>query len=188
MRIYTKTGDDGTTGLFGGSRVSKDALRVEAYGTIDELNSILGLARAEGLGGELDLALAEVQADLFALGAEVGATPGKEETLPSRRLGGDDISRLERVIDAAEAELAPLRNFILPGGSRGAAALHLARTVCRRAERRALSARREAPLREDVLVYLNRLSDLLFVLARCANQLHGVADVPWVPRAAPLPK
>jgi cob(I)alamin adenosyltransferase len=183
MRIYTKTGDDGTTGLFGGARVAKDALRVEAYGTVDELNSVLGVARAAGLAGELHVVLAEVQADLFALGAEVGATPGKEATLPSRPIGVDDIARLERAIDAAEVELAPLRNFILPGGSAGAAALHLARTVCRRAERRALAARREAPLREDLLVYLNRLSDLLFVLARRQNQLDGVADVPWAPRA-----
>ena len=183
MRIYTKTGDDGTTGLFGGARVAKDSRRVEAYGTVDELNSVVGLARAEELGEELDAVLAQLQDDLFVIGAEVGATPGKEATLPSRRIANEDITRLERAIDAAEAELPPLRNFILPGGSRGAAFLHLARTVCRRAERLTLSARVEAPIRDEVLVYLNRLSDLLFVLARRGNQLRGVPDVPWAPRA-----
>jgi cob(I)alamin adenosyltransferase len=182
MRIYTKTGDDGTTGLFGGSRVDKDSLRVEAYGTVDELNSQLGSARAEALPAELDQLLARIQEDLFCVGAELACTPGKESTLPSRPVAAADIERLERAIDAGEAPLPPLKNFILPGGSRAAATLHLARTVCRRAERRVIAAAHQAPLRGDLVVYLNRLGDLLFVLARRANQLQGHPDVPWAPR------
>ena len=182
MRIYTKTGDDGTTGLFGGSRVDKDSLRVEAYGTVDELNSQLGVARAETLGTDLDLVLASIQEDLFCFGAELACTPGKESTLLSAPVGTDEITRLERAIDDNEAQLPPLKNFILPGGSRGAAALHSARTICRRAERRVLSAHHQAPVRRELLVYLNRLGDLLFVLARRQNQLEQRADVPWAPR------
>jgi cob(I)alamin adenosyltransferase len=182
MRIYTKTGDDGTTGLFGGSRVDKQSPRVEAYGTVDELNSQLGSARAETLAPALDQLLARIQEDLFAMGAELACTPGKESTLPSPQIGKIEIEQLERAIDESEAGLPPLKNFILPGGSRAAAALHLGRTVCRRAERRVLSAAEEAPVRGELLVYLNRLGDLLFVLARVANQLEGRADVPWTPR------
>ncbi|MFZ5897159.1 MAG: cob(I)yrinic acid a,c-diamide adenosyltransferase [Myxococcota bacterium] len=182
MRIYTKTGDDGTTGLFGGERVPKDSLRVEAYGTVDELNSVLGMARAEQSAPELDALLAELQDDLLCLGAELACVPGKEKNLSSRAIGELDIERLERAIDEHEAKLPPLRNFILPGGSRASAALHLARTVCRRAERCVLSAGREAALRGALLIYLNRLADLLFVLARRANQLAGSSDVAWAPR------
>jgi cob(I)alamin adenosyltransferase len=182
MRIYTKTGDDGTTGLFGGARVEKNSLRVEAYGTVDELNSELGVARAEASTPELDPLLATIQEDLFSIGAELACTPGKEATLPSPCVGATEIERLEQAIDQHEAHLPTLKNFILPGGSRAAAALHVGRTVCRRAERRVLSAGREAPLRGELLVYLNRLGDLLFVLARRANQLEGRADVPWMPR------
>jgi cob(I)alamin adenosyltransferase len=183
MRIYTKTGDDGTTGLFGGARVDKHSLRVEAYGTVDELNSQLGSARAEAPASELDPLLAAIQEHLFCAGAELACTPGKEASLPSPRVGASEIERLEHAIDEHEAHLQPLKNFILPGGSRAAAALHLGRTVCRRAERRVLSAGQEAPVRGELVVYLNRLGDLLFVLARRANQLEGRADVPWIPRA-----
>ena len=182
MRIYTKTGDDGTTGLFGGSRVDKDSLRVEAYGTVDELNSQLGVARAATLGAELDALVARIQEDLFCVGAELACTPGKESTLPSPSVGASEIERLERAIDENEAQLPALRNFILPGGSPAAAALHLGRTVCRRAERRVIGAGHQAPVRNELLVYLNRLGDLLFVLARRQNQLDGHADVPWIPR------
>lgn len=182
MRIYTKTGDDGTTGLFGGERVAKDSSRVEAYGTVDELNSVLGVARAEDAGPEIDDLLLQIQHDLFCLGAELACAPGKESKLSSRKIEEADISRLEQAIDAHEENLEPLRNFILPGGSRASAALHLGRTVCRRAERRVQSAGREAPLRGAILVYLNRLADLLFVLARRANRLSGVEDVAWAPR------
>jgi cob(I)alamin adenosyltransferase len=181
-RIYTKTGDDGTTGLFGGSRVEKDSLRVEAYGTVDELNSQLGVARAAKLGAELDALLTRIQEDLFCVGAELACTPGKESSLASPRVGAQDIERLERAIDENEAYLPALRNFVLPGGSPAAAALHLGRTVCRRAERRVISAGQQAPVRNELLVYLNRLGDLLFVLARRQNQLDEHADVPWNPR------
>lgn len=184
MRIYTKTGDDGTTGLFGGARVSKDEERVEAYGTVDELNSSLGFARAEALPDPLDRALAHIQDDLLCVGAEIACTPGKEAVLSARRIAEADIAQLERWIDEHESELPPLKNFILPGGSRAAAALHLARTVCRRAERHVIRTGRHSVLRGDLVVYLNRLSDLLFVLARRANQLSAVPDVVWAPRGS----
>lgn len=182
MRLYTKTGDDGTTGLFGGTRVDKDHDRVEAYGTVDELNSLLGVVRAAGPPREMDALLEVIQHDLFALGAELACAPGKEVRLACHPVGGPEIAALERAIDAAEEALPPLRNFVLPGGSPSASALHHARTVCRRAERRVLSAGRAEPVRGELVVYLNRLSDLLFVLARRANQLAGLADVPWQPR------
>lgn len=183
MKIYTKTGDDGTTGLFGGGRVKKASVRVDAYGTIDELNAALGVARAAGLVEEVDAVLARVQVDLFTLGAELACVPGKEGKLSMRLIDGEDCAHLEAAIDASEAQLAPLANFVLPGGSPQAAGLHLARTICRRAER-AVLALDDAPARAEVVVYLNRLSDLLFSLARRENQVRGVADVPWAPRAA----
>lgn len=182
MKIYTKTGDDGTTGLFGGSRIAKDDAAVEAYGTIDETCAALGEARAAGLSQEIDALLASVQEDLFVLGAELACTPGREDKLRMNLVSTAHVARLERAIDDAEAPLLPLQSFVLPGGSVGAAVLHRARTVCRRAERRALAAGRERPIRADVVVYLNRLSDLLFVLARRANHDAGVPDVPWRPR------
>ena len=182
MKIYTRTGDDGTTGLFGGARVPKASARVEAFGTVDELNAALGVARACRLDAETDAVLARVQVDLFTLGAELACVPGKEQKLSMTLLGADDAMRLELAIDAAEEVLPALTSFVLPGGSPQAAALHLARTVCRRAER-ALLALEDAPARREVVVYMNRLSDLLFVLARRANAQAGVADVPWSPRA-----
>ncbi len=181
MKIYTKTGDDGTTGLFGGARVSKSSARVDAYGTVDELNATLGVARAAKLDAVTEGVLAAVQVDLFTLGAELATVPGKEKNLKMRLLGAADAERLEKAIDAAEEGLPPLTNFVLPGGSAGAAALHLARTVCRRAERLVL-ALPDAKARGELVIYLNRLSDLLFVLARKANKEAGVADVPWAPR------
>jgi cob(I)alamin adenosyltransferase len=182
MKIYTKTGDDGTTGLFGGSRVGKDDELVEAYGTVDEANAAIGLARATEPAGALDTLLASVQGDLFVLGAELACVPEKRHNLKLTLIETADIERLERAIDTNEQGLPALKNFILPGGSRTAAALHAARTVCRRAERRTLTASRRVELRPELLVYLNRLSDLLFVLARRANYDAGVADVPWVTR------
>jgi cob(I)alamin adenosyltransferase len=182
MRLYTKTGDDGTTGLFGGARVNKDSDRVDAYGTVDELNAVLGVARAAALPGELDALLSRVQSELFALGAEIACTPGKEARLASRPIGAEHIAGLERAIDETDAALPALQNFVLPAGSAGAAALHHARTVCRRAERLVLRAGRADPVRSELVVYLNRLSDLLFALARRANQLAGLPDVPWQPR------
>ncbi|MEB2311832.1 MAG: cob(I)yrinic acid a,c-diamide adenosyltransferase [Sorangiineae bacterium] len=182
MKIYTRTGDDGTTGLFGGARVDKDDARVDAYGTVDETNSALGLARAYRPCASVEAVLAEVQVDLFALGAELACVPGKESRMGSPLLTAADAARLEAAIDAAEQGLPPLKNFVLPGGTSAAAALHHARTVCRRAERLLWTARRSSPVRDELLIYLNRLSDLLFVLARRDNFEAGVADVPWAPR------
>lgn len=184
MKIYTKTGDSGSTGLFGGERVDKDDARVDGYGTVDETNAAIGVARAAGLTVEIDAVLAAVQSDLFTLGAELACVPGHEARLRLALLGAPDIERLERAIDAAEEGLAPLTSFVLPGGTPGAAALHAARTACRRAERRVVALRRSSPVRDEVIVYLNRLSDLLFVLARRANHAAGVPDVPWVKSGA----
>jgi cob(I)alamin adenosyltransferase len=183
VKLYTKTGDDGTTGLFGGARIAKASARVAAYGTVDETNAALGVARATGLNGVIDRVLDLVQRDLFTLGAELACVPGHESKLSMPLLDGADIERLERAIDDAEAACPPLKTFVLPGGSPQAAALHMARTVCRRAERRVL-ALEDAPTRSEVVIYLNRLSDLLFVLARRANVIAGVSDVPWAPRGS----
>jgi cob(I)alamin adenosyltransferase len=180
MKLYTKTGDDGTTGLFGGGRVAKASSRVSAYGTVDETNATIGVARALGLEPETEAILARVQIDLFTLGAELACVPGKEESLKMTLVGPDDIARLEKAIDAAEAQVEPMKYFVLPGGCAQSAALHVSRTVCRRAEREVLAID-DAPARGDVVIYLNRLSDLLFVLARRANAAAGVADVPWKP-------
>jgi len=184
MKLYTKTGDDGTTGLFGGGRVLKTSARVAAYGTVDEANAFLGSARAAGLDPAIDALLAAIQADLFSIGAELACVPGREGKLAMTLLGAADIDRLERAIDAADAACPPLKHFVLPGGSPGAAALHVARTVCRRAER-AVLALDDGPPRREIVVYLNRLSDLLFVLARRANAATGVADVLWMPARTP---
>ena len=181
MKIYTKTGDDGSTGLFGGARVSKGAPQVEAYGSIDELNAAVGMARATKLEPFTDEVLAKVQVDLFTLGAEVACVPGEEHRLKMELIEMVDAKRLERAIDEAEKGLTPLKNFILPGGTPQAAALHYARTVARRAER--VLIRVPPDEREPVLIYMNRLSDLLFVLARRANHVAGVEDTPWAPHA-----
>jgi cob(I)alamin adenosyltransferase len=187
LRIYTRTGDGGETGLFGGERVAKDDARVEAYGDVDELNSVLGVAivalDAES-GGAIADGLRGLQSDLFTVGANL-ATPAPADggrasshipALPPSR-----IAEMEAWIDRAEEELEPLKAFVLPGGSAAAAQLHLARTVCRRAERRVVTLAREAEVGTEWIVFLNRLSDLLFTLARLANARAGVADVPWVP-------
>jgi cob(I)alamin adenosyltransferase len=176
MKIYTKTGDAGETGLWGGLRVPKDALRVHAYGTVDECNAAVGLARAGGLGAELDELLARVQDQLFVVGADL-ATPGEAANIP--RVGEAEVAFLEQAIDALEEDLTPLRQFILPGGTLAAAHLHLARTICRRAERWLVSLAREEAMNPQVGVYLNRLSDFLFVAARAANARAGTPDTPW---------
>jgi cob(I)alamin adenosyltransferase len=178
MKIYTKTGDAGETGLFGGPRVRKDDPRIEAYGTVDELNACLGLARCEPLPAEIAATIERVQHELFAVGAEL-ATPD-----PARHglaiIGEPHIQTLEREIDALDAHLPPLKQFILPGGNRGAALLHVARSVCRRAERQVVAlASAGANVSLAVLKYLNRLSDYLFVAARGANCLAGIAETPW---------
>ena len=181
LKIYTKTGDRGDTGLFGGGRVRKDHPRVEAYGDVDELNAALGMARSIEMMPRIDEVLVPVQRDLFAIGALL-ATPDlakMQRQLEKASLDDARIAELEAAIDAAEAPLAPLRAFILPGGTPKAAALHVARTVCRRAERRVVAAQREVALPDIVVVYLNRLSDLLFTLARLANHEAGTPDVAW---------
>lgn len=179
MKIYTKTGDSGETSLFDNSRVSKADVRVDAYGEVDELNAGLGAARAVLGAGELGDVLDAIQRDLFAIGARL-ADPSSRiaERATKAAVTDADIERLERQIDRLELELPPLRRFILPGGSQGGAMLHLARTVCRRAERRvvALGAGAVEPV---IVVYLNRLSDLLFVMARAANRRAGAAEVEW---------
>jgi cob(I)alamin adenosyltransferase len=175
MKIYTRTGDAGETSLFGGARVRKDDARIEAYGTVDELNSFLGVARASWPSSPFDGQLHTIQSDLFDIGAHL-ASPG------TSRFAGPDTARvaaLEQHIDAMESELAPLKVFILPGGSLAAAQLHVARTVCRRVERLVVALRDDDEATKASITYLNRLSDFLFVAARYANHLQGVADVPW---------
>ncbi|HUT10641.1 MAG TPA: cob(I)yrinic acid a,c-diamide adenosyltransferase [Thermoguttaceae bacterium] len=179
MKIYTRTGDRGETGLPDGTRVSKDAAEVEALGTLDELNSVLGLARAEALPVEIGRLVEQFQNDLLAIGAEVAAAD--PETLTIRRIGPERITALEETIDQYQETLSPLEHFILPAGTRAAAALHHARAVCRRAERRLVALSRQAPagLSPDLAAYLNRLGDLLFVLARAVNARAGHQEVPW---------
>jgi cob(I)alamin adenosyltransferase len=177
MKIYTKTGDGGDTGLFAGPRVRKHHPRIEAYGAVDELNSLLGVVRAESPPREIDALLAQAQHDLFLLGAEL-ATPDPAK-LGMALLGEVHIERWEAAIDRYEAELPPLKEFILPGGTPVAAGLHLARTVCRRAERAVVALADAEGIRPETIRYLNRLGDLLFVLARAANAAEGGVDVPW---------
>ena len=180
-RIYTRTGDDGSTGLADGGRRAKDDARVAAYGTVDEANSTIGMARLH-TGGALDAMLAAIQNDLFDVGADL-ATPGDDFGPESQSLRATpaQVARLEAEIDAMNADLSPLTSFILPGGSPAAANLHLARTVVRRAERLAVTAARAEPVNPAAIRYLNRLSDHLFVAARVANP---GGDVLWVPGAS----
>jgi cob(I)alamin adenosyltransferase len=181
MKIYTKTGDTGQTGLFGGGRVSKDDPRVEAYGDVDELNAVLGLARAAEIMPRIDEVLVPIQRDLFSIGALLSTPDLKKmhDHLAKAQVDEDRISELERAIDACDKELEPLRAFIVPGGTPKAAALHVARTVCRRAERRVIHLQKEVEIPQIVVVYLNRLSDLLFTLARVANTRAGAGEVTW---------
>ena len=180
MKIYTKTGDLGDTGLFAGPRVRKCHPRIEAYGAVDELNSLLGVVRAEPLDESIDAILGAIQHELFALGAEL-ATPNAAARKTDGHVGAAQISRLETEIDLHEERLPQLQQFILPAGSRVVALLHLARTVCRRSERDvvALADLPDEDVSATAITYLNRLSDLLFVLARSAAAGEGVPDVPW---------
>jgi len=171
-RIYTRTGDKGTTGLGDGTRVDKDSLRVEAYGTVDELNSLIGLLVTYKVPDVIAGQLADIEHDLFDIGGEL-SIPGHTV------LSDKQVERLEEFLDTLNAELEPLQEFILPGGTPAAAVCHLARTVCRRAERRVVSLAREETVNAAGLRYLNRLSDLLFVLARSLNRAEGVKDVLW---------
>jgi len=183
VKIYTRTGDSGDTGLFGGGRVDKDALRVEAYGVVDELNAALGLAVAAGLPGDLAPLAERLQTELFELGADL-ATPTDSAARSEEvvRIDGNHVRVLETDIDRCEEGLAPLTAFILPGGSPAGAALHLARTICRRAERRAVTVAREEAISTTVVPYLNRLSDLLFVMARLANARADQPEQQWLPK------
>ncbi len=181
MKIYTRTGDRGETGLFGGGRVPKDHLRVVTYGDVDELNSALGVARATEPTGFHDALLESIQRDLFSIGGHL-ATPDPAKVraaLAKANLETERVAAMEQAIDEADRELPPLTAFVLPAGTPKAAALHLARTVCRRAERSVVALAREEDVPELFLVYLNRLSDLLFTLARLANHRAGAGDVTW---------
>jgi len=176
MKLYTKSGDDGTTSLFGGKRVPKADQRVATYGNVDELNAAIGVVVSSCDDGETSTALITIQAELFSLGAELAAgDPAKVQA----RVTQAQIDAMERQIDAAEAECTPLARFILPGGTTVASGLHFARTVCRRAERSVVELSAAEPVDKLVVVYLNRLSDLLFALARRANRRAGVPDAPW---------
>lgn len=183
-RIYTKTGDDGTTALFGGTRVDKDDLRIEAYGTVDELNAILGVVLTQPLPENVREQLTEVSSDLFTLGADLATPLDPPPAYAIPRVTEDHVKVLERWIDGHDDVLEPLKVFILPGGQPGAAHLHHARTVCRRAERCAVALSRREDVGPVVVHYLNRLSDYLFTAARAVNHEAGITDVPWRSRSS----
>lgn len=184
MKIYTKTGDKGETGLFGGARASKASERVTAYGEVDELNSFIGVVCTHTQGSTLALPLREIQCDLFSVGAELAKNPDKDVELGVSLVAESDIQRLEVLIDLLERDLQPLKTFILPGGSPAAAFLHVSRTVCRRAERAVVRLASQQAVRMELVRYLNRLSDLLFVMARHENHRVAIEDVPWQGRKA----
>jgi cob(I)alamin adenosyltransferase len=182
MKIYTKTGDEGSTGLLGGVRISKSAPRIEAYGTVDELNSFIGLTITEAKDPDVKSLLEDIQNQLFSVGAEL-ASPDPEK---SRKLNLPEVTsefyiEIEIAIDHIEEKLEELNNFILPGGSKSAALLHVCRTICRRAERKVVELKKETNSCENILIYLNRLSDLFFVLARYENLVSGIPDTKWKP-------
>lgn len=180
MKIYTKTGDGGETGLGDGSRVGKDALRVAAYGDVDELNAAVGLCKAHADDRKLKDLLGEIQRDLFAIGAQLADPKARVASKKAKAaVTPDQVERLEKAIDAGEAAMPPLTAFLLPGGSKLGAFLHVARTVCRRAERKVVALGRKAKVDPPVVVYLNRLSDLFFVLARYENQASGHPEDRW---------
>ena len=189
MKIYTRTGDTGETGLFGGTRVPKDNVRVDAYGTVDELNATIGWAVAQVSDAEIRGRLALLQHDLFSLGSNLATPPvqerGKKPKLPP--MPTQRVEEMEAWIDAADTELPALRAFVLPGGCPGAAALHVARTVCRRAERAVVRLSGTKGSEAELLAYLNRLSDLLFTLARLENHRNGAGDIEWVKHLEPKP-
>jgi cob(I)alamin adenosyltransferase len=185
MKIYTRTGDTGTTALFGGDRVPKSHPRIDAYGTVDETNSVLGLVRAllpDAPGKDrLGPLLTQIQDELFVLGADLATPSDARASVP--RINQQHVSQLEQAIDTFEADLSPLKHFILPGGTQVAANLHIARTICRRAERLTVEAAAHEDIHDEATVYLNRLSDLLFVLARWANHQAGIDEAEWKPGA-----
>ncbi len=180
MKIYTKTGDEGFTGLFGGERVSKDSARIETYGTIDELNSFIGLAVTEIKNEEIKKLLLKLQNQLFIVGSDL-ATPIEEKNKKYNitRVTKEFYLDLEKEIDYFDAKLDPLKNFILPGGTKGAALLHVCRSICRRAERQIVALKREVNIGDNILIFVNRISDLFFVLARYENHSSNVGDTKW---------
>jgi cob(I)alamin adenosyltransferase len=180
MKIYTKTGDKGETGLFGGERVSKDSLRISAYGTVDELNSFIGLAITEVKDESVKKNLLKIQNQLFVVGSDL-ATPENEKTnkLNIQRTPASFYADIEKMIDEYDAQLEELLNFILPGGSKSAALLHVCRTICRRAEREVVALKSSVTIGENILIFLNRLSDLLFVLSRFENKVSNHPDTIW---------
>lgn len=182
-KIYTRKGDEGQTSLSGGQRVAKDSLRVVAYGAVDELNAALGVALAHGLGEKLAAVVPTLQNELFHLGSDLSFLEEDKEALEIPRIEARHVQRLEQLIDDLNEIVGPLQNFILPGGTIAAAQLQLARTVCRRAEQAAVTLAREEGVGEQVLPYLNRLSDALFVMARYENHVQGVAEPLWESRA-----
>ena len=177
MKIYTRRGDRGETDLFGGGRVAKDHIRVSAYGDVDELNACLGVAAAESGHNDLKTSIQRIQSSLFDLGSQLATPKADHDKIP--RVHIEDVIELETEIDRLESELQPLESFILPGGSKSAAAFHHGRTVCRRAERSAVALDRVEELDQLIVKYLNRLSDLLFVMARVENHRCDVSDIPW---------
>jgi cob(I)alamin adenosyltransferase len=188
MKLYTRSGDDGTTGLFGGQRVAKDHPRIEAYGTVDELNATLGVAAAspaEGidpaLGSRLKSMLQQIQSRLFDIGADLATPQHSRHEAKVRRIAAPDVAEIERWIDEIDGGNDEIRVFVLPGGTELAARLHVARTVCRRAERAMIALSHDEQVTPDAIVYINRLSDLLFAMARRANKAAGVPDVAWHP-------
>lgn len=182
-RVYTRSGDDGTTGLGGGQRVPKDSRRIETYGTVDELSSQIGVAVALGLEPRLAAELARIQNDLFNLGSDLCILEEDKARMPVPGIEERHVDALERLMDELSGELSPLANFILPGGTPGAAQLHVARTVCRRAERLLVALAREEAVGPFTVRYLNRLSDALFVMARYENHRRGAPDILWDSRA-----
>ncbi len=196
-RLYTRSGDDGTTGLFGGGRVSKDHPRVEAYGTVDELNAAIGHADAEarhmrsnalaagaGLKAVLDLLshiFSDLQSRLFDIGADLATPEGAKHEAQILRISDEQVAEVERWIDDIDSGNTPMRSFIMPGGTELSARLHLARTICRRAERAMIRLRHNEPVSDGAIIYINRVSDMLFAMARRVNKEAGIADVPWVP-------
>ena len=177
MKIYTKKGDQGKTSLFGGASIGKNSMRIHAYGTVDELNSVLGIVLTNPLSEEGESILKELQNQLFVLGADMATLPSKKTKID--RISDKEIQKIENWIDELDEQLPSLTSFILPGGAPAGATLHQARTVCRRAERHAVALKMENPVSDEIVIYLNRLSDLFFVMARYENQHAGETETKW---------
>ncbi|QHL87229.1 cob(I)yrinic acid a,c-diamide adenosyltransferase [Nibribacter ruber] len=182
MKIYTKTGDKGETSLIGGTRVKKSHVRIEAYGTVDELNSFIGVVRDQEVNLKRQALFSEIQDRLFTIGSTLATDPEKDTKIQTPDLHEEDIKLLEKEMDALDQNLPPLRNFILPGGHVAVSFCHVARTVCRRAERLSIALQEDSPVDDLIIKYLNRLSDFLFVLSRAMSQELGAQEITWKPR------